>query len=184
ARSSFIYALGWLSLATAVPVLVLAGVAILWTSRGQRNLSVIRQQQIVLMMCVASLCSVVQFPFGAPVYFFYAAPLVILAATALFASAAQPPRFVLGALLCFYLLFVILRVSPGLIYELGTKYAPDIQTNRLTIARAGGLRVQPSDALLYDELIPLVQSHAAGKFIYAAPDCPEVYFLSGLQNPT
>src|SRR5207249_7447498 len=37
ARSSFIYALGWLSLATALPVLVLTGVVILWTSRAQRN---------------------------------------------------------------------------------------------------------------------------------------------------
>jgi hypothetical protein len=183
-RSSFIYGLGWLSLETAIPILVLASVAILWTSRAQQNLSIMRQQQIVLLMSVAALCSLMQFPFAAPVYFFYAAPLVILAAAALFASAAHPPRFVLGALLCFYLLFVILRVSPGLIYQLGAKYAPDIQTARLTIARAGGLRVQPDDALLYDELIPLVQSHAAGKFIYAAPDCPEVYFLSGLQNPT
>ena len=184
ARSSFIYGLGWLSLETAIPILVLASVTILWTSRAQQNLSVMRQQQIVLLMSVAALCSVVQFPFAAPVYFFYAAPLVILAAAALFTSAARPPRFVLGALLCFYLLFVILRVSPGLIDQLGVKYAPDIQTARLTVARAGGLRVQPNDALRYDELIPLVQSHAVGKFIYAAPDCPEVYFLSGLRSPT
>ncbi len=183
AKVPFIYGLGWLSLETAIPMLVLASVAILWFSRAQQNLSGIRQQQIVLLMSVAALCSVVQFPFAAPVYFFYAAPLVILSAAALFASTANPPRFVLGALLCFYLLFVILRVFPGLSSQVGSRYAPDIQTNRLTIARAGGLRVQPND-LLYDELIPLVQSHAVGRFMYAAPDCPEVYFLSGLESPT
>jgi hypothetical protein len=30
----------------------------------------------------------------------------------------------------------------------------------------------------------VVESHAAGRFIYAAPDCPEVYFLSGKQSPS
>lgn len=31
----------------------------------------------------------------------------------------------------------------------------------------------------------MVQEHAGGSgFIYAGPDCPEVYFLSGKQNPT
>ena len=44
--------------------------------------------------------------------------------------------------------------------------------------------MEPGDARLYDELIPLIQLHAAGKFIYAAPNCPEVYFLSGLQSPS
>jgi hypothetical protein len=53
----------------------------------------------------------------------------------------------------------------------------------LNIARAGGLRVESSDAQLYEKLISRVQAHAAGKFIYAAPDCPEVYFLSGLKRP-
>lgn len=43
--------------------------------------------------------------------------------------------------------------------------------------------MDPADAQLYESLIPLVQQHAAGAFIYAAPDCPEVYFLSGLADP-
>jgi len=100
------------------------------------------------------------------------------------ASAARPPRFILGVLIVFYLLFVVVRVTPGFLNHMGAEYAPDTQTQRLTVARAGGLRVDSADALLYDKLIPLVQSHATGKFIYAAPDCPEVYFLSGLESPT
>ena len=184
ARSPLIYGFGWRSLTTAVPLLVLAGASILWVSRGQQKLGLVRQQQITLIMCAAALCSLVQFPFAGPIYFCYVAPLVILLATAIFASAAHPPRFVLGVLLVFYLLFAVLRVTPGFIYQMGSRYAPDAQTERLTLARAGGLRVGPSDAQLYDELIPLVQSHAAGKFIYAAPDCPEVYFLAGLRSPS
>jgi hypothetical protein len=67
---------------------------------------------------------------------------------------------------------------------MGIKYEPNVQTHRLSLPRAGGLIVEPNVARTYEQLIPLVQSHAVGKFIYAAPDCPEVYFLSGFQSPT
>ena len=171
-RNPVIYSFGWRSLSTAIPALVLAGVSILWLSRGSKKLSPVREQQIMLMMCLGALCSVVQFPFAAGIYFCYVAPLVINFATALFSSTVNPPRFVLGALTVVYLIFIIMP------------YMPYVQTARLTIARAAGLSVEASDAELYDQLIPFVQSHARGKYIYAAPDCPEVYFLSGLRSPS
>jgi hypothetical protein len=37
---------------------------------------------------------------------------------------------------------------------------------------------------VYKKLIPLIQEHAGTDEIYAAPDCPEVYFLAGYRNPT
>jgi len=181
AKSLFIYNLGWFSLATSIPVLILAGSAILLISRGEHKLSLVRQQGIMLLMCITALCSVVQFPFPAPVYFFYVAPLAILSAAALFASSAHPPKFALGVLMAFYLLFAVLPTTG---FQMGIRRAPEAKTERLTVPRAGSLVVESSDARLYGELIPLVQSHAGGKYIYAAPDCPEVYFLSGLQSPT
>jgi hypothetical protein len=184
ARFPLIYGLGWHSLATAIPWMVLAGVAILWVARGPQELNFVRQQELMLMACVTASCSLVQFPFGAPIYFIYVAPMVFLFAAALFSSSVRPPRFVLGVLIGFYLLFAVLRVTPGYLHNIGFRYAPDTQTEPLSIARAGGLRVQRIDADLYGELIPSIQSHARGKFMYAAPDCPEVYFLSGLQSPT
>src|ERR1700719_2027710 len=121
----------------------------------------------MLIMCGVALCRLVQFPFTAPIYFCYVGPLVILFATALFASAARPPRFVLGTLLVFYLLFAVLRVTPGFIYQMGSRYAPDTQTEQITLARAGGLRVDPTDAQKPQELINKVQSHAGRGFVYA-----------------
>jgi len=181
-KSPLIYGLGWSSMANAIPVLVLAGTAILWQERRQGKLSSTRQQQMMLMMSVTALCSLVQFPFSAPVYFFYVAPLAILTATVLFAAAAHPARFALSALVGFYLLFAVL---PGTTYEKGLRHTPDAQIERLNISRAGGLLVDSHDAQLYDTMIPLIQSHAVqGSFIYAAPDSPEVYFLSGLRSPT
>jgi hypothetical protein len=67
---------------------------------------------------------------------------------------------------------------------MGFRYSPDAQTERLTLARAGGLRVDPAEAQVYEQLIPFIQSHASGRFTYCTQDCPEVYFLSGLENPT
>ena len=179
-----VYDVGWYSLAASMPALVLVGVAILWFSRSDGKLNRLRQQQVMLTMSVAALCSLVRFPFSAGVYFLYVAPLVILFVAALVASAGHPPRFAFGILGTFYFLFAVLRVAPGFIYAMGHQYAPDTQTEQLTIVRAGGLRTEPGEAQLYDELIPLVQSRSEGRFIYAAPDCPQVYFLSGSQSPT
>ena len=184
ARSSFFYGLGWLSIRNMLPGLVLAGVAIVLVAGKKRNLSLAHQQRIMLLMSVAALCSLIQFPFAAPVYFFYVAPLAILLAMALFASAPNPPRLALATLIGFYFLFAVFRITPGFIYKVGAGYAPDVQTERLMVERAGGLRVEAGDAHLYDQLIPLVQEHAQGKFMYAAPDCPEVYFFSGLKSPS
>jgi hypothetical protein len=180
-QSTLSYNLGWCSAATLTPGIILAGVGILWVSRKREYLSAKKQQQLFLILSVTALCSLLQFPFAAPVYFLYVAPLVILAATALFSLRSHPPRLALATLIGFYLLFAFVSITP---FRLAFWSSPDVRSEPLTVARASGLRVESSDARLYNELIPLVQLHAAGKFMYAAPDCPEVYFLSGLESPT
>jgi hypothetical protein len=184
AHSPILYGFGWSSISTCAPALTAAGLAILWKAGRENQFPVVRQEQIMLLLCVMALCGVVQFPFSAPIYFLYVAPLVILFADALFASVVNPPRFALSVLAVFFLLFAVIRVMPGFIVPMGALYMPDDQTARLSMRRAGGLRVRPSDAETYNSLIPMVQAHNTGKFIYAFPDCPEVYFLSGLQSPT
>ena len=41
-----------------------------------------------------------------------------------------------------------------------------------------------SAAAVYPHVVALVQQHSTGEAIYAGPDSPEVYFLSGKANPT
>ena len=41
-----------------------------------------------------------------------------------------------------------------------------------------------SEKDLYTRLVALIQHHSGAGYIYAAPDCPEVYFLAGMHNPT
>ena len=184
AKYPLICEVGWYSLADSIPVIAVAAAVILGASRFSRSLTPLRQQQLMLMVSVTALSSLVQFPFSGHIYFCYVAPLAVLAAAGIFATFDRPPRLILGTLVTFSLLFVLVRVTPSFIYVMGKYVTPDTQTERLTIPRAGGLRVDAREAALYEAVIALMQKHARGQFAYAAPDCPEVYFLAGLQNPT
>ncbi|HXH63180.1 MAG TPA: hypothetical protein VNG95_03295, partial [Gemmatimonadales bacterium] len=175
----------WNSVRWLVPVTVLGGVWLLMT-RGASSLTSIRRQQVLLLVAVAGVTSLVQFPFGAPIYALYVVPLGILAAAAIVTSLPWSPGAIVpfaGPVLAFYLIFAIRWVHPGFVYNFGNNYAPDEQTAALAIDR-GGLRVPPPDAELYGQLVRTVRAHARGAYGYATPDCPEVYFLSGLRNPT
>jgi hypothetical protein len=180
-KTTLAYYLGWCALGTAIPATILVGAVALsrYSAAACPNRS--RHQQVMLLLSITALCSLIQFPFSAPIYFFYVAPLLFLSAMALVSLTRRPPTFAFAVVIGIYLLFPALPVTG---YQMGISHAQDGKTERLDIPRAGGLRVDSSDARLYDALVPLVQSHAVGKFIYAAPDCPEVYFLSGLQSPS
>jgi len=180
-KYSLIYGIGWGSLGTAVPIVVAVGACALWVRGRQEKLSALRQEQLMLVLCIAALCSLVQFPFAGQGYFLYVAPLVIVAAASVLAALPAPPRTALAALAGFYLLFGLFSVTP---YHLGLQREEHAQTARLTLARAGGLRVEASAARTYEQAVAIVQSHSQTGFIYAAPDCPEVYFLAGRKSPS
>jgi hypothetical protein len=135
-------------------------------------------------LAAAGLCSLVQFPYAAPIYSCYVAPLAFLAMVALLRQFPAIPRSLLVTLWAGYLLFAVLRVTPGFIHNMGFRYQPEMQTQTLDLPRAGGLRVDAQSAAVYSRLIPLIQQHAGAGEIYAGRDCPEVYFLAGYRNPT
>lgn len=177
------YRFAWHSLDLLIPLTVVVGVVLLNVPRAAGGFSLLRQQQVMLLLCVTGMCNLVRFPFTAPIYFCYVSPLLALSLLAVLSWREQPPRFLLGSLLVFYLLFAVLRFTPSFIYAMGDVYISDPESQPLRLERAGGLRVDPDEAEEYERLIPVIQQHAAGEYIYAAPDCPEVYFLSGLRNP-
>src|SRR5439155_617081 len=80
-------------------------------------------------------------------------------------------------------LFALLWVNTGFIYAMGLSYLPDRQTEPLALAR-GGVRVSAIDKAMYEEAVTAVGAHARGDYIWAGPDCPEVYFLAAKRNPT
>ena len=179
-----IYRSVWHTIWVLVPIVIVLGVvSVLWQSM-RRQMHATRQQQILLVLCVAATCNLIQFPVTVPIYLCYVFPLVILAITALIGHLEAPPRLFVSAAFCFCLLYCIFEVTPGFLYPMGSRYLPDRQTAKLALPRGGGLRVTPESAKTYEELGVLLGQHATGEYIYATPDCPEVYFLYGFRNPT
>jgi hypothetical protein len=173
------YAVIW----SLLPLLLVIGAGFL--VRGPlKNVGAMRQQQVFLVLSVTAACNLIQYPFATPIYFCYVAPLVVLSATAIASNLQLAPKWALFGALCFGLSYVILVFTPSFVERMGKAYSPDPNTARLDLPRGGGLRIYPGNARLYEELYAVVKRHARGQYIYATPDCPEVYFLNGFRNPT
>jgi len=179
-RHVIVYLLMWLGIDSLIPLLMLvAGWKLL---RPQNSMGQDYQPEF-LLLSVTAVCGLIQFPFAAHVYFFYVAPLAVLAATALLRTtdeSIRPAAFVLGA---GYLLFSLLWIDSTRLYAMGHAFVRDGYVSQLALPRSG-IRVTRSDSIQYETLVRTVLAHAHSEYIYASPDCPEVYFLSGLRNPT
>jgi hypothetical protein len=137
-----------------------------------------------LIVVVTALTSLVQYPYAYGTYFFYAAPLMVLATLYIVASEPYAPKALHAAVLAGAICLVVIRIPQPDPRLLNGFYCPDFPTAALHLERCG-LTVYREDARVYQELVALIQSQTpAGGYIYAAPDCPEVYFLSGRKNPT
>jgi hypothetical protein len=70
------------------------------------------------------------------------------------------------------------------VWNLGIRYTTYRPENVLDADRAN-IRVTDTDKALYSQIIDLIRKHRGSTdYVYATPDCPEVYFLSGMRNPT
>jgi Dolichyl-phosphate-mannose-protein mannosyltransferase len=183
-RSRYYYQHVWSTIWVFAPVVVVVGVALLARWSWLNRLESIPRQRLFLTLSVTAACSLIQFPFSNTIYFCYIAPLVLLSITAVVSLMDPPPRLAVAGMMCFCFVYVVFDLTPGFVYHLGTEYAPDTQTVRLSMPRAGGLRVTATSAREYEALNSLIHQHARGEYILAKPDSPEVYFLSGFHDPT
>jgi hypothetical protein len=180
ATSSGIVSGIWYSVATLTPLVVLLGAAVVMTAGKLGFRPKLQQQQVMVLISLAAMCGLVQYPFAAPIYLCYALPLALLAAVAIVATAKkQPGTYLLAAVAGFYLLFGVAMLVPDYIYELTHKVG---RMDELHLARAGGLRIEY--AANFEDLIHFLQQHSPNGLMYAGNDCPELYFLSGLKNVT
>jgi hypothetical protein len=165
-----------------LPLLAVIGVLVLSRARAADLQSPLLRARTMLLLAVTALCGLVQFPFVVPVYFMYVAPLVVLTALALYAY-HRPAGVVGGLLVAFFAAFAVLRVNSGDLGSMGFVYRPLSPTAALSVER-GGLEVHEGAAEVYNALVPMVRAHARGGYTWASPDTPEIYFLTGLKNPT
>jgi len=161
-----------------LPPLVCLAMAVAVVRHGTRA-----PPELALLLAAFGLVSLVQVPFAAPAYFFYAAPLmVLLVVVAVGRDGRRLPW--LGGLLVATLAFTVLWLNVGFSPDLGFRYRPAATSSPLVLQRAMGIRVSPEDKADYEAVVRLVGELDPGPTLYAAPDCPEVYFLTGLRNPT
>ncbi len=180
-REEHVYRAVWYSARPAVVIAVLAGTAALVSGS---ELSVERRLRLFLLLAMAALMNLVQFPYAFGIYFCYTAPLIVLAILYVVASEAWAPRRLHLCLLGFYLAFALVWLNRGFIRDIGGRFTYLEQRTPLDAER-GGLLVSAPEADLYQRLVATIQAHSSdGDFIYATPDCPQVYFLANRRNPT
>lgn len=185
ARSTLLYRIVWDSARSMVPVLTVLGVMLLSRGRPDRPLPPLLRARTMLLLSVTAVCSLVQFPFSVAVYFCYVAPLVVLSALALYRFLPPMPRMVPVTLVGLYAGFAVLRIDLATQFGMGRFYLPEsrVSFQTMTGTRAN-IEAPHASATEYQAVTYLLQVHARGGYTWASPDSPEMYFLSGLRNPT
>lgn len=178
-----LYRLVWYAMRGVLPVLVLLGVVVLVKVRAADAELPLLRSQTMLLLSVSAVVTLAQFPFSVPIYFCYVAPVVVLLATVLLPHARPMAPAVPAALMVFLIAFAVIRVNTATLSVMGALYQPYPQTASLGLPR-GGLDVPAQEGEMYRVALKLLRQHARGGYTWASPDCPEVYFLSGLRNPT
>ena len=181
--AAYRYTLGyqfiWNAARFACLVVVPFALVRLWRNGG---LSAERRVGLYASASIAAFLTFFQFPFPAPIYYCYAAPMVVLAAFGASQCAALDWRYI-AALCAAVALFAVLSLNRGYVNTIGLLHLPARFDTRLAIPRAG-VRVPRAMARVYERVTTLAREHGDGEFIHAFPDCPEVYFLTGRRNPT
>jgi hypothetical protein len=182
-QNEWMYRGVWYTARNLLPVLTLGGVVLLSGEREADSRSPLRRARTLLLLSVTALCSLVQFPFSVPNYFCYVAPLVALSALALYGYLRPTTSAVPGLLVAFFALFAVLRTNSSPLQSMGVAYQPQFPMATLALER-GGIEVPRVHAAVYEGLVPMLRERARGGYTWASPDTPEIYFLSGLRNPT
>ena len=179
----FAYPRLWASAQFSSIVAVVVGCVVLVRATRAGEVAAVRRQGVFCLLAMVATVGLVQFPYSAPSYFGFVAPLVILAFVAVVSVVPEASPSVHLGVLAVYLLFAVLRTNRGDVWDLGASYA--LPTPRVLLATArAGVRVDPAEAQEFDRVVQLIEEKRVGPFIYASPDCPELYFLTGSRNPT
>jgi hypothetical protein len=158
------------SLSAMMPLVVGAFAWLVATGRA-RGLPRAQLAATFAVVSVAAFSALLAFPFSNDLYFHYIAPLLALAGVAVMvASGIAVDRRIAGVLAVVYLAFALKHVA--------------MRTTALLAIDRGGIRVPPQDSVEVEEFVRLMRTHARTEYIYATPDAPEAYFLTGLRNPT
>jgi hypothetical protein len=181
AAHSFDFVFGiWCSVVVLTPVVVLAGVSLVWFRDRLDARTKLGRQQVVLLVSLAATCSLVQYPYAAPIYLCYMVPLTVLAIVAIVSTGKrQRGTYALASVIGLYLVFGVVSLVPLHVYQAASMAGPMLT---MQTPQAGGLKIE--EALFFDDLARFLREHSPDGLMFAGNDCPELYFLSGLKNVT
>ena len=169
----------WRAVRNALPVLAVIGAITLARRHAPEDSG--SRARAMLLLSVTAVCALVQFPFAAPIYFCYIAPLVGLTALAFFGFANPAHKYWATALTAFLIAFPVLRTHGTDMRYFGVEYHPQEEMRRLDTER-GGIWLPALHADVYQRLSVRLRELSKNGYTWASPDAPEVYFLSGLQG--
>jgi hypothetical protein len=172
--------LGFVSLSQAVPITVILALLVVRREGGAQQKSELMLLAVTAVLAVSTL---IQFPWTDPTYFAYIAPLEILAASAALSIHRPIERGMVVVLVGFYLAYPVVWLTPRLMEDKGSRGLTHESNLGVLLPGVADLRIVERRQE-YEDLVRLVRAHASGDFIYASPDCPEVYYLAGFRNPT
>jgi dolichyl-phosphate-mannose-protein mannosyltransferase len=141
-----------------------------------------RREEAFLLLVVLAAVDMVQFPFSAPIYFCYTTPMLALAVVPVASLGARPLHL---TMLLGYLAFAVMSLNVGYAWNIGVIHQSAYTVTDATPLTRSRLHIPPDDAFEYLGVVSAIRSRVrAGEYMYATPDCPEVYFLSGTRNPS
>lgn len=153
-------------------VLLPAGLLLAAWSGGRRSDAA---RPLLAAAYVTAWFACIQYPFAAPVYFAYVAPLAVIVLAGLVEIHRVPPAVPSAVALGMGL--ITLGINHGQpINALGFRHLPVVNVP-LDLPRAG-LEVPLGQAVNYEDLAATLDRWGASR-ILAAPDAPEVYYLTG-----
>jgi hypothetical protein len=139
-----------------------------------------RQSAVFFLVSAAATCSLVQVPMSFVGYFLYFVPLLMLGAGALWTALPRMPREVPLALVALAIGFQLRGSS-----ELATNGAPRAADVMVPLGLPrGGILVPREDSARYTAIRAEVARRATSEWLYVWHDSPEIYFLTGMRNPT
>jgi hypothetical protein len=162
---------------------VLIPLVLAWLLLSGRVADPRQRSMVYAAATVLAWASLNQYPFSAPIYFSYTVPLVVIGAVMAAGAISRSAMSLLLPIAVLFGVFGIAIADRGDLYTLGHFDADVRPSARLNLPRAH-LVVSDGDARIYRLLVSSIDGHLRGGTLVAGPDCPEVYFLAGLRNPS
>jgi hypothetical protein len=157
-------------------------IAVCWRLASGRLTDPAQRSVLFAISAMLAWASLNQFPFAAPIYFSYVAPLAVIGGVAAAGAEGSLRRHTMVPWALALLLFAVLATNREYPGPLGVRHVPVVFDGPLNLPRAhltvGG------DAEEYRRLVFTIGRRLRGGRLIAGPDCPEVYFLTGISNPS